>query len=118
MEELKMKPELTRPCPLCGGPMVWCGDVRLDDMEQHICHEIVCEACDYSVDFHGDDPNAETMEQYLQWVASKWNAERGSDMKAELDKLEAILKGATPFVRIKREELQELLAFMRRKEQK
>jgi hypothetical protein len=80
-----MKPALTRICPLCSGPMAWCGDQPMDvgtedEVLTHACHEIVCVACDYNVVIHGipesppqDDDEENGFARYLQRVADKWN---------------------------------------------
>lgn len=82
-----MKPALTRVCPLCGGAMKWCGDVPIDvgtpeEMPTHVCHLIMCTACEFNVDFHGipeDPPQPDDEEngftRYLQKIADKWNGE-------------------------------------------
>lgn len=80
-----MKPELKRPCPLCGNAMKWCGDVPMDvgtpeEMPTHTCHEITCTACQYNVVFNDipeDAPQPDDEEngfaRFLQKVADKWN---------------------------------------------
>ena len=32
-----------KPCPLCGGESVWCGEH--DPQELHFCHHILCTKC-------------------------------------------------------------------------
>ena len=78
------KPDLTKTCPLCGGPMQWCGDVPTDvgtseEMASHTCDQITCTACQFNVEFHGiasDDAPADdeiAFSRHLQQVADKWN---------------------------------------------
>jgi hypothetical protein len=63
------------PCPLCGGPMSWCGDVVTEDEpEGHTCHHLRCVPCGYNVDFNGKQFDvADTMEQLRALVFAAWN---------------------------------------------
>jgi hypothetical protein len=74
--ERSMKPELKTPCPCCGGPMSWCGDVATDDEPHgHDCDQITCTDCKYNVDFHSDDVRvADTFEGACFIVAARWNS--------------------------------------------
>jgi len=79
-----VKPELKRPCPLCGGAMKWCGDVPIVDddpkfaMETHDCSQITCTACKYNVDFNGPEMYAEEdMDKLHDLVSAKWNGAAG-----------------------------------------
>jgi hypothetical protein len=68
-------PHLSRQCPLCAGPMSWCGEVPTDDMPMHPCHQITCVKCDYNVDFNLTDSPARDLDlaDLCRVIAAKWN---------------------------------------------
>lgn len=75
-----MKPVLTRHCPLCGGPMSWCGDVPTEDEPDghHPCHQITCTRCKFNVDFHdAESQSIAEFDDLLRHIAAKWNGADG-----------------------------------------
>lgn len=85
-----MKPALTRPCPICKGPMSWCADVPTEEeAEGHVCHQLTCTTCEYNVDFHDKQSMLlPEMDALVQHVAHKWNgtletSERRNDDSTE-----------------------------------
>lgn len=62
------------PCPFCGGPASWCGDVPCEDGDTHHCDQIRCLACDFNFDCHSAASNeADTIEQSRAVTAAVWN---------------------------------------------
>lgn len=63
--------EELKPCPFCGGNVMWCSD---DPEDPHDCDQITCDNCGMQFDSYNEKvKNTDSFDDAKKEVAKLWN---------------------------------------------